>query len=1073
MTIEAPRNPATAAPGEQPLLERLILASIRYRWAVMSAVVLLCALGVWSYQRLPIDATPDITNVQVQINSEAPGFSPLEAEQRVTFPVETAISGLPGLRYTRSVSRYGLSQVTAVFADGTDIYFARQLVNERLQTARGQLPQGVQPEMGPIATGLGEIFMYTLEAKPGAKKPDGSLYTPEDLRTLQDWVIRPQLRNTPGVTEVNSIGGYERQYHVTPLPERLSAYGLTLTDVVEALDRNNGNVGAGYVERYGEQYLVRVPGQAAGIDDLKSIIVTNRGGIPIRINDVADVGMGEELRTGAATENGQEIVLGTVFMLAGENSRIVARAGAARLEVAAKALPPGVQAVPVYDRTDLVDRAIGTVTRNLVEGALLVTVVLFLLLGNFRAALITAAVIPITMLMTISGMVRVGVSGNLMSMGALDFGLIVDGAVIIVENCLRRFGEAQHGLGRLLGREERFRLAASATSEVIRPSLFGILIIALVYVPIFALTGVEGKMFHPMAITVIMALAAALVLSLTFVPAAIALFVTGRVEEKENRVMGWARRVYRPVLDAALAFRIPVVTGAAALVLLSGFAASRMGSEFVPNLDEGDIALHALRIPGTSLSQAISMQSTLEARLKQFPEVERIVSKIGTAAVATDPMPPSVADTFIMLKDRAQWPDPRKSSAQLVREMRAAVEAVPGNNYEFTQPIQMRFNELLSGVRADVAIKIFGDDMDQLLELGKAVEGITARIDGAQDVSVEQVTGLPVLQITPDRAALARMGLNVSDVQNAVAVSIGGTQAGQIFEGDRRFPVIVRLPEDIRSRVDQIGRLRIPLRGPSGEGRGFVPLADVARVEVVIGPNQISREDGKRRVVVTANVRGRDLGSFVNELREKVDAEVEVPAGYWVSYGGTFEQLISAANRLQLVVPAAMLLILGLLFALFRSVRDAAIVFSGVPLALTGGVALLLLRGMPLSISAGVGFIALSGIAVLNGVVMLSFIRQLRDEGAALEPAIREGALTRLRPVLMTALVASLGFVPMAFNVGAGAEVQRPLATVVIGGIVSSTILTLLVLPALYRLVHGQSSHGTSPAAETAVRQPL
>ncbi len=1073
MTIEAPRNPATAAPGEQPLLERLILASIRYRWAVMSAVVLLCALGVWSYQRLPIDATPDITNVQVQINSEAPGFSPLEAEQRVTFPVETAISGLPGLRYTRSVSRYGLSQVTAVFADGTDIYFARQLVNERLQTARGQLPQGVQPEMGPIATGLGEIFMYTLEAKPGAKKPDGSLYTPEDLRTLQDWVIRPQLRNTPGVTEVNSIGGYERQYHVTPLPERLSAYGLTLTDVVEALDRNNGNVGAGYVERYGEQYLVRVPGQAAGIDDLKSIIVTNRGGIPIRINDVADVGMGEELRTGAATENGQEIVLGTVFMLAGENSRIVARAGAARLEEAAKALPPGVQAVPVYDRTDLVDRAIGTVTRNLVEGALLVTVVLFLLLGNFRAALITAAVIPITMLMTISGMVRVGVSGNLMSMGALDFGLIVDGAVIIVENCLRRFGEAQHGLGRLLGREERFRLAASATSEVIRPSLFGILIIALVYVPIFALTGVEGKMFHPMAITVIMALAAALVLSLTFVPAAIALFVTGRVEEKENRVMGWARRVYRPVLDAALAFRIPVVTGAAALVLLSGFAASRMGSEFVPNLDEGDIALHALRIPGTSLSQAISMQSTLEARLKQFPEVERIVSKIGTAAVATDPMPPSVADTFIMLKDRAQWPDPRKSSAQLVREMRAAVEAVPGNNYEFTQPIQMRFNELLSGVRADVAIKIFGDDMDQLLELGKAVEGITARIDGAQDVSVEQVTGLPVLQITPDRAALARMGLNVSDVQNAVAVSIGGTQAGQIFEGDRRFPVIVRLPEDIRSRVDQIGRLRIPLRGPSGEGRGFVPLADVARVEVVIGPNQISREDGKRRVVVTANVRGRDLGSFVNELREKVDAEVEVPAGYWVSYGGTFEQLISAANRLQLVVPAAMLLILGLLFALFRSVRDAAIVFSGVPLALTGGVALLLLRGMPLSISAGVGFIALSGIAVLNGVVMLSFIRQLRDEGAALEPAIREGALTRLRPVLMTALVASLGFVPMAFNVGAGAEVQRPLATVVIGGIVSSTILTLLVLPALYRLVHGQSSHGTSPAAETAVRQPL
>ncbi|PZU47345.1 MAG: CusA/CzcA family heavy metal efflux RND transporter [Sphingomonas sp.] len=1050
-----------------PFLERMVSLSIRYRWAVLATVLLLCAIGVWSYQRLPIDAMPDITNVQVQINSEAAGFSPLESEQRVTFPVETAIAGLPGLQYTRSVSRYGLSQVTAVFADGTNIYFARQLINERLQNARSQLPEGVQPEMGPIATGLGEIFMYTLEAKPGARKVDGTAYTPEDLRTLQDWVIRPQLRNTPGVTEVNSIGGYERQYHVTPLPDRLSAYGLTLNDVVEALGRNNANVGAGYVERYGEQYLVRVPGQAAGIDDLKSIIVTNRGGIPIRIADVADVGMGEELRTGAATENGQEIVLGTVFMLAGENSRIVAKAANERLAEAAKALPPGVEAVPVYDRTDLVDRAIGTVTKNLVEGALLVTVVLFLLLGNIRAALITAAVIPITMLMTITGMVRAGVSGNLMSLGALDFGLIVDGAVIIVENCLRRFGEAQHNLGRLMQREERFRVAASATSEVIRPSLFGILIIALVYVPIFALTGVEGKMFHPMAITVVMALTAALILSLTFVPAAVALFVTGKVEEKESRLMGWARRAYRPALDWALAFRVPVIAGAAVLVLLSGFAASRMGSEFVPNFDEGDIALHALRIPGTSLSQAIQMQTTLEARLKQFPEVERIVAKIGTAEVATDPMPPSVADTFIMLKDRSEWPDPRKPRAQLVREMQAAAEAIPGNNYEFTQPIQMRFNELLSGVRADVAIKIFGDDMDQLLELGKAVEAVTSGIEGAQDVSVEQVTGLPVLQITPDRAAIARMGLNVSDIQAAVATSIGGTEAGQIFEGDRRFPVIVRLPEDVRGKVDEIGRLRIPLRGSSGEGQGFVPLIDIAKVEVVIGPNQISREDGKRRVVVTANVRGRDLGSFVTELREKVGAEVEVPAGYWVSYGGTFEQLISAAKRLQLVVPAAMLLIVGLLFALFRSARDAAIVFSGVPLALTGGVAALLLRGMPLSISAGVGFIALSGIAVLNGVVMLSFIRQLREEGQALEPAIREGALTRLRPVLMTALVASLGFVPMAFNVGAGAEVQRPLATVVIGGIVSSTMLTLLVLPALYRMVHARTVRKAEEPAET------
>jgi cobalt-zinc-cadmium resistance protein CzcA len=1042
------------APARAALLERLISLSIRYRWAVIGFVLLLCVIGMLSFQRLPIDATPDITNVQVQINSEAAGFSPLEAEQRVTFPVETAIAGLPGLQYTRSISRYGLSQVTAVFADGTDIYFARQLINERLQTARDQLPDGVAPEMGPIATGLGEILMYTVEAAPGTKRPDGKPYTAEDLRTLQDWVIRPQLRNAPGVTEVNSIGGYERQYHVTPLPDRLSAYGLTLNDVVQALGRNNANVGAGYVERYGEQYLVRVPGQASSIDDLRSIIVTSRNNVPIRVADVADVVMGEELRTGAATENGEEVVLGTVFMLAGENSRIVSRAAAQRLAVAAKALPAGVTAKPIYDRTDLVERAIWTVEKNLLEGALLVIVVLFLLLGNIRAALITAAVIPITMLMTITGMLRAGVSGNLMSLGALDFGLIVDGAVIIVENCLRRFGEAQHRLGRLLDREERFSLAATATSEVIRPSLFGVMIIALVYVPIFALTGVEGKMFHPMAITVVMALTAALVLSLTFVPAAVALFVSGKVEEKESRLMLWARKAYEPALEWALRLRVAVVVGAAALVALSAFAVTRMGSEFIPNLDEGDIALHALRIPGTSLSQAVKMQSELEARLKRFPEVERIVGKIGTAEVATDPMPPSVADTFVMLKDRSQWPDPRKPKADLVKEMGAAAATIPGNNYEFTQPIQMRFNELLSGVRADVAVKVFGDDLDRLHEIGQAIESVVAGIDGAQDVAVEQVTGLPVLQITPDRAALARLGLNIGDLQDVVAVSIGGAQAGQVFEGDRRFPVIVRLPEDIRSRVDEIGRLRIPLAQRGNDPRGSVPLGDVAKVEVVIGPNQISREDGKRRVVVTANVRDRDLGSFIREVQTKVDAEVEIPAGYWINYGGTFEQLISAAERLQLVVPAALVLIYGLLFWLFRSARDAAIVFSGVPLALTGGVAALLIRGLPLSISAGVGFIALSGVAVLNGVVMLSFIRALAAEGRPIAEAIREGAVTRLRPVLMTALVASLGFVPMAFNVGAGAEVQRPLATVVIGGVISSTLLTLLVLPALYLIVH-------------------
>jgi len=1037
------------------MLAALIRQAVRLRWVVLIAVVVISALGVWSFQRLPIDATPDITNVQVMINTEAEGYSPLEAEQRLTFPVETAIAGLPGLEYTRSVSRYGLSQVTAVFRDGTDIYFARQLVNERLQQASGQLPPGVEPALGPIATGLGEIFMYTVEAKPTARKPDGTRYTPEDLRTLQDWVIRPQLRTTPGVTEVNTIGGFERQYHVTPWPERLGSFGLAMSDVIAALEKNNGNVGAGYVEHFGEQYLVRVPGQASTVDDLRSVIVSYRGGIPVRVADVADVSLGEELRTGAATENGREVVLGTVFMLMGENSRTVAKAAAERLEEAAKALPPGVEASPVYDRTNLVERTIRTVETNLVEGALLVVVVLFLLLGNVRAALITAAIIPVAMLMTITGMVQGRVSGNLMSLGALDFGLIVDGAVIIVENCLRRFGQAQHQLGRLLTRDERFDLTAEATAEVIKPSLFGVLIIALVYVPIFALTGVEGKMFHPMAITVVLALTAAMILSLTFVPAAVALFVTGRVEETESRVMRTARRWYEPALAFALRNRTAMAAGAAVLVLISALGASRMGSEFLPTLDEGDIALHALRIPGTSLSQAIRMQTALEARIKRFPEVDRVVAKIGTAEVATDPMPPSVADTFIIMKDRSEWPNPRKPKAELVAELQKAVAEVPGNNYEFTQPIQMRFNELISGVRSDVAVKVFGDDLDELLAVGGDVEKVIKTIPGAEDVKVEQATGLPVLQITPDRAALARHGLNVSDIQSTVQASIGGARSGQMFEGDRRFAIVVRLPEQLRGNVEEIGRLRIPL--PAGEGgtRGFVPLADVAGIEVVVGPNQISREDGKRRVVITANVRGRDLGSFVAEAQAKVRDEVEVPTGYWVSYGGTFEQLISASKRLQLVVPLALGLIFGLLYALFRSWRDAAIVFTGVPLALTGGVAALALRGLPLSISAAVGFIALSGVAVLNGVVMVSFIRNLLAEGRPLDEAIHDGAVTRLRPVLMTALVASLGFVPMAFNVGAGAEVQRPLATVVIGGIISSTVLTLLVLPALYRLAHG------------------
>ena len=1036
------------------MLARIIGFSIRQRWFVLAIVALLCALGIYSATKLPIDAVPDITNVQVQINTEAAGFSPLEAEQRITFPIETAIAGMPKLDYTRSISRYGLSQVTVVFKDGTDVFFARQLVNERIQSAKSQLPPGIEPEMGPLATGLGEIFMYAVEPKPNARKPDGSEWTPTELRTLHDWVVRPQMRTIPGVAEVNTIGGYTKQYHVTPNVEQLATLRLSLTDVVEALEKNNANQGAGYVERAGEQILIRVPGQAADEVDLSQIIVATRGGVPIRVGDIAEVVIGSELRTGAATENGKEIVLGTIFMLTGDNPRIVAQAASERLEQASKSLPAGVVAHPLYDRTALVDRTIGTVEENLLEGALLVVVILFLLLGNIRAALITAAVIPASMLMTLTGMAQGGVSANLMSLGALDFGLIVDGAVIIVENCLRRLGEAQHKAGRLLDRDERFGLVANASAEVIRPSIFGIVIITVVYLPIFALTGIEGKTFHPMAITVVMALIAALVLSLTFVPAAIALFVTGKVEEKENRVMRWLGNGYAPLLDRTMHRGKLIIACALVLVAVSAYGATKLGSEFIPNLDEGDIAMHALRIPGTSLGQAIQMQEALEKRIGQFPEVKRVFAKIGTADVATDPMPPSVADNFIMLKDRKDWPDPKKPRDQLVAELDAAVQQIPGNNYEFTQPVQMRMNELIAGVRSDVAVKLFGDDLDQLLESGGEIEEVLESVAGAEDVKIEQVTGLPVLAVTPKRDMLARYGINVSDVQDAVATATGGRHAGQVFEGDRRFDVVVRLPETTRTDLDALGRLPIPLS--SEGGTGFVPLSEVADIELSVGPNQISRENGKRRAVITANVRDRDLGSFIADLRTAVDSKVDLPEGYYVEYGGTFEQLQSAATRLQIVVPLALLLIFGLLFTLFGSGKDAAIVFSGVPLALTGGVAALALRGIPMSISAGVGFIALSGVAVLNGVVMLSFIKDLRERGMDLDAAIREGALTRLRPVLMTALVASLGFVPMALNVGAGSEVQRPLASVVIGGIISSTILTLIVLPALYRLVHGR-----------------
>jgi heavy metal efflux system protein len=1033
------------------MLDYLVARSVRHRWLVLLAVAALAAFGAYNYRNLTIDAVPDITNVQVQINTEAPGFSPLEAEQRITFAIETAMAGLPRLDYTRSISRYGLSQVTVVFADGTDIYFARQRVGERLQEVRAELPPGLEPELGPIATGLGEIFSFILSVAPGARRADGTPYDTTDLHTVMDWVVRPQLARVPGVTEVNMIGGHERQYIVAPRPTALLAFGLTLADLAAALERNNVNVGAGYIERFGSQYLVRVPGQVASLEDIRSIRIATHEGTPVVIGDVAEVNVGKDLRTGAATMNGEEVVLGTVFMLMGENSRIVARAAAAKLTEINASLPEGLRLEAVYDRTTLVDKTIATVRTNLLEGALLVIAVLFALLGNFRAALVTTLVIPLSMLLTITGMVEARVSGNLMSLGALDFGLIVDGAVIIVENCLRRLAAAQSG-GGALPLHTRLEVVRKATTEVIRPSAFGMFVILVVYLPIFALSGVEGKMFHPMALTVVLALTAALALSITFVPAAVALFVRGRIAQHENIVMRGARRLYEPLLRAALRFRFAAVAAAALVVALGAVLAARMGSEFIPSLDEGDIALHALRIPGTGIEQAIGMQLQLDSRLAAVPEVDRVFAKLGTADIATDPMPPSVADTYVILKEREAWPDPRKSKDELVSELEALAARIPGNNYEFTQPIEMRFNELISGVRSDLAVKVYGDDLATLLAIGEDIEATLSRVAGGADVALEQMTGLPMLTVEPRRGTLARYGLDVADVQDVVATAIGGKAVGQIFEGDQRFDLVIRLPESVRNDPATLEALPVPL--PAG---GYVPLREVATLSIVEGPNAINRENGKRRAVVTANVRGRDLGSFVADARERIEQNVELPDGYWLELGGTFEQLISGAERLRLVVPLTLLMIFLLLYLSFRSFVDSLLIFSGVPLALTGGVLMLWLRDIPLSISAGVGFISLSGVAVLNGIVLVSFIRNLLHEGRPLDDAIVTGALTRLRPVLMTALVASLGFVPMAFNTGVGAEVQRPLATVVIGGIVSSTLLTLLVLPALYRLAHGRS----------------
>lgn len=1033
------------------MLESIIHFSLQRRTLVLSLVLAVCALGLWNFNRLPIDAVPDITNVQVVINTEAPGYTPLEVEQRVTFALETAMTGLNQLQYTRSLSRYGLSQITLIFADGTDIYFARQQVSERLVSVSAKLPNGLTPTLGPVASGLGEIFMFTVDAEPGATNADGSSVTPTDLRSIHDWIIRPQLLRVPGVVEVNPIGGYKREILVAFDPQKLLAMNLGQADVIAAIERGSNNRGAGFIEHSGAQWLLRVPGQPQTLADIENILLYEEQGIPVRIKDVASVEEGLELRSGAASQNGREVVMSTVFMLIGENSRAVAMQVGEKLKEVQRSLPEGITATAVYDRTSLVNKTLNTVQKNLLEGALLVIVVLFVLLGNIRAALLTAAVIPIAMLMTITGMVQSRVSANLMSLGALDFGLIVDGAVIIVENCLRRLSES--GRTRQLDLNERLALVFDATREVIRPALFGVFIITAVYLPIFALTGVEGKMFHPMAITVIIALVSAMILSVTFVPAAVAILFKKPLKESVNPIIKHTLSGYQPLLRLALKWRVCVAGAAVLLVLVCGSLSVRLGSEFIPNLDEGDIAMHALRIPGTSLTQALQFQVQLEEKIQRMPEVERIFSKIGTAEVATDAMPPSVADNFIILKPRSEWPDPTKTKAQVVADLEALVTPLPGNRYEFLQPIQMRFNELLAGVRAELAIKVFGDDFDQLISVGNAIEQVVNQVPGAADVAMEQATGLPILTLQPQLDKMSRHGIHLEQLQDVVATAFGGHVAAQYYEGDKRSDIVVRLPEKSRTDIDAMGTLPIML-----PNKTYVPLGELVSFEKGTSYNQVYRENGKRRIVVTANVRGTDLGSFVSKVRAAIDEQVELPTGYWIEYGGTYQQLQSASQRLSIVVPLTLVLIIALLVMALGSWKDAMIIFSGVPLALTGGILALLLRDIPFSITAAVGFIALSGIAVLNGLVMVSFIRDLRLQGQLLDDAIIQGAMTRLRPVLMTALVAGLGFVPMAFNTGIGSEVQRPLATVVIGGILSSTLLTLFVLPALYRLLHRDSS---------------
>jgi len=1069
------------------MIARIVTWAVEKRWLVLLLTAIATVIGGYSLYRLPIDAVPDITNNQVQINVRASALSPELVEKQVSFPIETALAGIPGLEYTRSLSRNGFAQVTVIFDESTDIYFARAQVAERLTGVRENLPDGAIPEMGPISTGLGEIYNWTVRLahrnddkhKPGepGMQPDGSYITPEGerlpseidkatyLRTTQEWIVAPLLKNVSGVAGIDTIGGYARQYLVVPDVQKLAAIGLSLTDLATALERNNTSVGGGFVNRNGEGLAVRSDALVKNAAELARIVIATREGVPITLDQVATVRTGQAVRMGSASENGSEVVVGTAVMRIGENSRTVAIAVADRLKEINASLPPDVVVESVLDRITLVNSTIKTVAKNLSEGALLVIVVLFVLLGNFRAALIAAAVIPITMMLTGFGMLRLGVSANLMSLGALDFGLIVDGAVIIVENALRRLTEHQHHVGRLLTVKERLEAVATAAREMIRPSVYGQAIIILVYVPLLTLTGVEGKTFVPMALTVIIALLFAFVLSLTFVPAAIAVWLSRKVTEEDGRIISWLKKRYEPGLEKAM--KRPSITIGASIVslVLAALAFTTLGQVFLPQLDEGDIVIQATRIPATSVDQSQAMTLPVERAVAKMPEVKLAYSKTGTPELASDPMPPNATDIYAILKPREAWPDPKLDKAELIERIEKEIARFPGNAFEVTQPIQMRFNELIAGVRGDVAIKVFGDDFVAMNRTAEQIAGVLRRTPGAVDVKVEQSTGLPMLDIRVNRDAMARLGVTAQDLQDTISATLGGREAGMIFEGDRRFPVVIRLSDAQRANLNQLGQVQVPVPGGA-----FVPLSSVADIGIADGPNQISRENGKRRVVVQANARGRDVGSVVADAQATIANQVRLPAGSYLEWGGQFENLKSASKRLQLVVPACFILILLLLYGALGSARDAAIVFTGVPFALVGGVLLLFVRGMDFSISAAVGFIALSGIAVLNGLVMVSSVQDLIAKGMDRAEAARTGAIQRLRPVVMTALVASLGFVPMAFASGAGAEVQKPLATVVIGGLISATLLTLFVLPTLYARFGQQAVkvYETKTDAETA-----